>query len=128
MGWEMSHLSGIQRSIIGINKGWGSPRPRTALYRYDRVNDCFVNVSSKDLPALIRLNLENQEWIEVASTLEQPPPPGHQSGQQIGGPNTQEPVGAKGQTAKKGIIRGLAGKGGATEELIHAISATNLAL
>jgi glycosyltransferase involved in cell wall biosynthesis len=127
MGWEMSHLTGIQRSIIGIHKGWRSLGLEPLLYRYDQDNDCFVSVNTKDLPELIRLNLENQEWMETTSKPEQRPQERHY-GQQPAEANTADFPGAKTGSARKRILRGLAGRGKATEEMIQSIAATNLAL
>jgi glycosyltransferase involved in cell wall biosynthesis len=127
MGWERSHLTGIQRTIIGIHKGWTSLGLKPQLYSYDEDNDYFVHVNTAEFPELIRLNLENKEWVEPITK------PNHyeQSRQACEYPNVKisenSPV-AKVHTANKGILRRLTGEGEAAEELLSTISANKLAL
>jgi glycosyltransferase involved in cell wall biosynthesis len=127
MEWERSHLTGIQRTLIGVYKGWKSLGLKPLLYRYDQDNDCFVHVNTTDLPELIRLNLENQEWMQTIATRKQYHQK-RQSGQHPAGANTENPPEAEARPAKNRILRRIAGEGEAADELIQTISANKLAL
>ena len=127
MEWERSHLTGIQRTLIGVYKGWRAMGLKPMLYRYEQTNDCFVHVNTTDLPELIRLNMENQEWMQTAAKPKeygQDRQPGQQS-EEESTENIPEP---EARQIKNGILRRLAGGGEAAEELIQTISANNMAL
>jgi hypothetical protein len=127
MGWEKPHLNGIQRTLIGVHKGWRSLGLEPLLYRYDQDNDYFVQVDTTDLPELIRLNLENQEWVQTSVKPKQ-----YKQDCQYGDNprelDTEAPPEAEARHGKDGILRIIAGRGEAAEELIQTISGNNLAL
>jgi glycosyltransferase involved in cell wall biosynthesis len=127
MDWERSHLTGIQRTLIGVYKGWTSTGLKPQLYNYDEGNDCFVHVNTSELPELIRLNLENKEWMENIAKPNQCDQTRHACQYPEAESSENEPV-AGSHPAKKGILRRLTGEGEAAEELLQTISANKLAL
>lgn len=71
--WPRNHLTGIQRAVLGIHKGWKAGGHEPKLFIYQSASDRFLEITSDDCPPIIRLNLEHQEWI-AAVAPEKPAP------------------------------------------------------
>lgn len=60
------HLSGIQRTILGIHKGWSALGENPTLIKYDSGTHAYVLLDISILPELIRRNLTEPEWVSIS--------------------------------------------------------------
>lgn len=62
MNWQNRHLTGIQRTVLGFHKGWRECGVDVYLYRFDEERQVYVTVLPRELPDVVRKNIENQHW------------------------------------------------------------------
>jgi hypothetical protein len=123
MDWKYSHLTGIQRTVLGIHKGWKACGIEPHLYRYHQGLDGFVEVTPQEFPELIRMNLENQEWITITPSekVAKKTMPERRI--------VVEAQYATGSNCLKQIIRRkLLGEGPSAEAMLQAAAGVNLSL
>lgn len=68
--WTLPHLTGIQRTTVGILNGLVAHGTVPRLVRFDTGRQAFVPLAAADLPAAVRRHLP---WAVPASPAERPP-------------------------------------------------------
>jgi len=123
MEWRFSHLTGIQRTVLGIYKGWKAMGVEVFLYTFDQKIAGFVEIKARELPEVVWRNLESEEWISVA-------PPSKASH----GPTKDEILGGNQpdcspvKSWKWKVVRKILGEGLESGDLRQALAATKLDL
>jgi glycosyltransferase involved in cell wall biosynthesis len=126
MNWQFSHFTGIQRTVLGIHKGWIACGIKPLLFRYDAASAGFVEVNPEDLSEVIRRNLESQEWISVDRDLGLQEASPTEEGRADEMTTAFDPN--KRRSIHKRIARRLLGAGPAAEDLRMAVGDLNLAI
>jgi glycosyltransferase involved in cell wall biosynthesis len=119
--WKLNHLTGIQRAVLGIHKGWCANGHEPRLFCYLPEKDCFVALQSEDLPPIIRLNLQNQDWMGPGE--EEIPSPLAAAGAST---ERKPPVPAPGGSKGRAMMSNVLGQSPETEEWRQAFAAHNL--
>lgn len=119
--WKHNHLTGIQRAVLGIHKGWCANGHEPRLFCYLPERDRFVELRSEDLPPLIQLNLQNQEWMGLEGGETSSPMAG------MGASTVRHPAGpAPGGSQGRARMANVLGQGPEAEEWRQAFAAHNL--
>lgn len=113
VAWKLPHLTGIQRTTVGILNGLVEQGEQVGLLRYDQKSGRFCTMSESDLPATVRCYLHGFAAGTAASAVEAAapaaPPPQARA--------TPRPGRRKLKLFKKGCFFGDAGE---TEEMRNA--------
>ena len=70
VGWNLPHLTGIQRTSVGILNGLVEHGSPVGLLRYDEKSGRFCTMSESELPATVRCHLHGFAAETVASAVE----------------------------------------------------------
>lgn len=62
--WKRVHLTGIQRTVVGIARGWQQLGVEARLFVFEAESKRFVAIDRSDLPGTVRQCLEPESWIE----------------------------------------------------------------
>ncbi len=65
MSWHATHLTGIQRTVLGVHKGWSAIGIEPRLFRYHHGLDGYIEITHENLPQLVRQNIESQNWATI---------------------------------------------------------------
>ena len=123
MEWKFSHLTGIQRTVLGIYKGWKILGIEVHLFTFDQAIAGFVEIKARELPEVIWRNLESQEWISVAPPSKASPVP--IKDKILGG---NQPNRSPGKSWKRKVAHKILGEGLESSNLRQALVATKLDL
>jgi glycosyltransferase involved in cell wall biosynthesis len=120
--WNLKHLTGIQRTVLGICKGFRHHGREPILFSFDEVDHYFRRIDLQELPDLIRLNMESSEWISMEQEL----------AKETIGPVTAElrqpNPGLFPPSQKDRLKRRVLGEDATAEDLRRSISACKLSL
>jgi len=119
--WKLNHLTGIQRAVIGIHKGWRANGHEPRLFCYQPERDCFVALQCEELPPIIRLNLQSPEWIGLDG-VDAPPP----KVADAVGTDRNLALPAPGGSNGRGLMPSILGHGREADEWRQAFAAHNL--
>lgn len=112
VAWKLPHLTGIQRTTVGILNGLVEQGGSVGLVRYDAKASRFFPMNESELPATVRCHLHGfatETGASAAPAAAPAAPPAAKSG--------ARPARRKLKLFKKGFFFGGAGE---TEELRHA--------
>lgn len=113
VGWKLPHLTGIQRTTVGILNGLVEQGGSVGLVRYDTKAGRFSSISASELPANVRCHLHGFAATESdtssAESARPGPPPAAKT--------AARPGRRKLKLFKKGFFLGGAGE---TEEMRNA--------
>ena len=70
VGWNLPHLTGIQRTSVGILNGLVEHGSLVGLLRYDEKSGRFCTMSESELPATVRCHLHGFAAETVTSAVE----------------------------------------------------------
>ena len=113
VGWNLPHLTGIQRTSVGILNGLVEHGSPVGLLRYDEKSDRFCTMSESELPATVRCHLHGFAAETVASPVEAAAPAAPLPAKTVA-----KPARRKLKLFKKGFFFGNSGE---TEEMRDAI-------
>jgi glycosyltransferase involved in cell wall biosynthesis len=112
VAWKLPHLTGIQRTTVGILNGLVEQGEPVELVRYDGKSGRFYTMSESELPATVRCHLHGfatETGVAAAEAAAPQAPPAAKPG--------AKPARRKLKLFKKGFFFGGAGE---TEELRNA--------
>jgi glycosyltransferase involved in cell wall biosynthesis len=111
------HLSGIQRTILGLHKGWVTLGEHPTLIRYDSDDKAYVLLDKSILPELIRRNLAETEWVWISKEVSASGLPQVRTQQR---PDHSSLLGSRSSLSRR-IVRRLLGQGPAATELVASL-------
>jgi len=124
MSWHATHLTGIQRTVLGVHKGWRAIGIEPRLFRYHHGLNEYIEITHGNLPELVRRNIESHNWatIETAANTEATAKDKHDEEAGLFG---EEP---KLKSLKQLVGRAVLGQGNSSQTMRAALAEASMAM